>query len=361
MKITLSNEEILEINKILIAKENNISAAEIYIDYLNNHYNDIRSIKTSYVDEFLKVLDIDMDDEEFLEINNNSNILKIDELDVSVYKNNPYYKNIKFNNFKEKKWTLCNLYYNKYEAFVYDELVIGDKYYNEHTPLGYFNEKFIYPAVIEDDTIWMSVTPHEINTMQPSINLVNGNVLVIGLGLGYYAYMVSLKDNVNKVTIIEKDSNVISLFKKRILPKFKYQNKIEIINIDAYKYFENNKTLDYDYCFFDIYHNVHDGEELYLMMKAREDLHKDITYHYWIEDSILAMLRRQILTLFVEEYQGYGDDDYKNAENENDNIINKLHFLLKEKEISSYDDLRDLISNSSLRKIAKDLNYLTAY
>ena len=129
MKIALSNKEIAEINKVLIAKENNISSAELYIDYLENHYNDIKNIKASYVDEFLKVLDIDKDDEEFLEMDSNSNIMKIDELDINVYKNNPYYKNVKFSNVKEKKWTLCNLFYNKYEAFVYDELIIGEKYY----------------------------------------------------------------------------------------------------------------------------------------------------------------------------------------------------------------------------------------
>ena len=361
MKINLDSKEISKINDILKAKQYNIVAAELYIDYLENHYNDIKSIKTTYIDEFLDCLEIDKEDKEFKELDNVNKISDIKELDIDEYKNNPYYKNIKFLNHKEKDWQLANLYYSKYEGFVYDELEIDDKTYAEHTPIGYFIDKFIYPAVIQNDTIWMSVTPHEINTMKDSLNIIKDNVLVIGLGLGYYAYMASIKDEVKKITIIEKDKNVIELFNKFILPQFKNKDKIEIINIDAYKYFKNNKDLDYQYCFFDIYHNVQDGEELYLKMKSMENLHKNINYHYWIEDSILAMLRRQILTLFVEEYQGSKDIDYQKEENPNDRIINKLHFLLKEKEISSYEDLRILISNENLRKIAKDINYQSLF
>ncbi len=197
--------------------------------------------------------------------------------------------------------------------------------------------------------------------MEESIEEAKGDVLVIGLGIGYYSFMVSLKNSVSSITIIEKDKNAINLFNKYILPSFKNKDKIKIINEDAYKYFDKNKSLKYDYCFFDIYHNVGDGEELYLMMKARESRYPNIKFSYWIEKSILAMLRRQILTLFVEEYQGATDKDYQYEENPNDRIINKLHFLLKEYEISSYEDLRKLLLDESLKDIASKLDYLELF
>ena len=61
----------------------------------------------------------------------------------------------------------------------------------------------------------MLITPNEIETMKKSISEATGNVLTYGLGLGYYAYMVSMKENVESVTIVEKDKEIIDLFKKK--------------------------------------------------------------------------------------------------------------------------------------------------
>ena len=40
----------------------------------------------------------------------------------------------------------------------------------------------------------MTITPDEIETMKEAVDQAFGNVLTFGLGLGYYAYMVSEKD-----------------------------------------------------------------------------------------------------------------------------------------------------------------------
>ena len=63
-----------------------------------------------------------------------------------------------------------------------------------------------------------------------------GNVLTFGLGLGYYAYMVSEKESVESVTIVEMNEDVIQLFKKYVLPQFKNAEKIKIIKADAFEY-----------------------------------------------------------------------------------------------------------------------------
>ena len=59
----------------------------------------------------------------------------------------------------------------------------------------------------------MSLNPNEIETMKPFINKGHGNVLVLGLGMGYVPFMMALKDDVRHITIIEKDKNIIGVKK----------------------------------------------------------------------------------------------------------------------------------------------------
>ena len=49
--------------------------------------------------------------------------------------------------------------------------------------LGWFDTSFRFPAVKENNLVWMTVTPNEINTIQPCVRQSHGNVLTFGLGL----------------------------------------------------------------------------------------------------------------------------------------------------------------------------------
>jgi spermidine synthase len=118
-----------------------------------------------------------------------------------------------------------------------------------------------------------------------------GSVLTYGLGLGYYAYMTSEKDNVERVTIVESNEDVIQLFSKYILPQFKHSHKIKIIQSDAFKYAgEHMSKGNYDYVFTDLWHDVSDGIDLYLRMKKYEEQSPSTVFSYWIEKSILCYL-----------------------------------------------------------------------
>lgn len=356
MKISLNYKENASCAEILNAKEQNISAADLYIEYLTEHFNDIKFAKDEFdfYKKFLNCLDIQENDKEFSEINKICNVSKIDKLNASKYENDPYYKLIKGINAKEDNWLFTTLRYEAFEGFVWNELEIDKSNYAEHTPIGYFESSFSYPAVLEGDTIWMSIIPHEIETMKEPINNAFGHVLVLGLGLGYYLFHILNKKEVKSVDVIEKDKRIISLFNKYLINKFPHLEKINIIHDDALNYLKNNKKK-YDYVFSDIWHNVGDGEILYLKIKSFENKYKDTKFDYWIERSIISMLRRQVLTIFSEQLEGYKEKDYLKARNENDEIINRLYFYLKSTEIDSFDALRDLISEESLKEIAKHL------
>ena len=267
-------------------ERNNLIMSKLSI-YLNN-YSDY--ITKEMIDNIKKEFDFN-DLESFkiiltslLEITDKELIHEFDkivfELDKNKYEDNLYYKNISFKNIKSNKWRFRYESYKPYEAFVFNDLrKINDKLY---PCIGYFKEEYKYPAVLENNREWMLITPNEIETMEKPINEATGNVLTYGLGLGYYAYMVSMKEDVKTVTIVEKDKEIIELFNKYILPQFRFKDKIRIINMDAFEYFKKN--IYYDFVFVDIWHDPSDGIDLYLKFKSLEK--KNIKYSYWIEDTI---------------------------------------------------------------------------
>lgn len=206
----------------------------------------------------------------------------IKKLDKEKYQNNSYYKDINISNINLDNWKCETKEYKPYETFVFNDLIKMDD--GRIIPqIGFFNESYKYPCVLENNREWMLITPNEIETMSKVINDSFGNVLTYGLGLGYFPYMISLKENVTSITIVEKDKNVIKLFEEFILPQFEYKNKIKIICKDAFEFKKNNTEI-YDLVFVDIWHDPSDGIDLYLKFKKLEN--KQTIYKYWIEDTI---------------------------------------------------------------------------
>lgn len=205
----------------------------------------------------------------------------VKKLDKNKYINNLYFKNIKLNNIKDGDWKIKMMKYKPFELFVFNDLKKMED--GRIIPqIGFFDEEYEYPAILQNNREWMLITPNEIETMAKPIEEAFGKVLTYGLGLGYFAYMVSLKPNVESITIVECDKLAIKLFETYILPQFKFQNKIHIILSDAYEYAKN--CPKYDYVFVDIWHDPQDGVDAYLKFKKIEN--KDTKYSYWIEDTL---------------------------------------------------------------------------
>jgi hypothetical protein len=211
-------------------------------------------------------------------------------LDVGEYEQNPYYRNIRLPEVRIGGSELTYECYKPYEGFVCNDILQTSEG-RQFPQIGIFPAEFKYPAVLEQGRVWMTVTPNEIETMKVPVAEAFGSVLTFGLGLGYYAYMVSEKDNVDSVTIVEINEDVIRLFKQHILPQFKQAGKIQIIHADAFEFARTRLSQDaYDYVFTDLWHDVSDGIELYLKMKLIEQQYPETRFSYWIEKSIQCYL-----------------------------------------------------------------------
>ena len=216
-------------------------------------------------------------------------------LDPSVYASDPYYQQIRIQPQKLGRWELRESHYEPYEPFVCGHLRVT-KDFREKAQIGYFKNRFSFPAVLENGIEWMTITPNEIETMKQPIAKAHGRVLTLGLGLGYYAFMVSEKPNVSEITVVEKDKSVIELFKRVILPQFPHSEKVRIIEADALDYMEKDAPKEaYDFIFADLWHDQSDGLPLYLRLRRTETLFDQKTeFAYWIEPTILSSIRHMV-------------------------------------------------------------------
>ncbi len=229
----------------------------------------------------------------------------IRELQPSVYKSNDYFRLIPFREAKEGRWTLTWKRYAPYELFV----AAADKRtadFKEIPTVGYFTESFSYPAVLEDGREWMTVTPNEIETMREAVSAAEGRVLTLGLGLGYFALMASQKESVESVTVVERDPDVIRLFRTHILPHFPHKEKVRVVEADALAYLDDCPSDGFDLAFADLWHDPSDGVPLYLALKKKER-RLSFPLLYWIESALLSHIRWR---LFADwEKNGFPADD----------------------------------------------------
>ena len=331
--------EMPRIEAVLQRAETNLRALELFSRYLNLcpryvQTGDIRTLVLECgVDEetamqLMVAAAFDVDDRELEEqyVKCGIHLLNADEC-----RKDPYYTTIRLPEISRGKWRMGYRTIEPYELFTSDDLLTL-KDGREIPQTGFFTERFRAPIVEENGREWMTVTPSEINTMTAHIQMVRGKVAVFGLGLGYYAFMASQKSDVSQVVVVERDPEVIALFREFILPQFPHDEKIKIVQDDAYWYAETMGKEHFDWAYVDIWHDVLDGVEMYLRMKRLENCAPDTRFLYWIEPSMLAWLRGMALMEIEEKKEGP--------------MTKTLG------EVESVEALLDALSDEGLRKIA---------
>ncbi|MBQ8720466.1 MAG: hypothetical protein IJY65_05475 [Clostridia bacterium] len=241
-------------------------------------------------------------------------------LDAKKYINDPYYRNIKIESFKDGRWELRREAYLPYRGVIAGDMICTDDF-ADIPPLGFFTERFEFPAVLEDGNEWMTLTPVDLDTSEEAIAKARGKVVTFGLGLGYYAYMASAKPEVESVTVVEKSPDVIKLFSEKILPQIPWKAKIRIVNADAFEYAEHVMPQEgFDLAFVDTWRDASDGVPMYERMKSLEVLSQGTRFMYWIE----GFLRSRLRSIKFEELYEKNEKNLCGAPESYDAIIDEL-------------------------------------
>lgn len=212
---------------------------------------------------------------------------KLIKLSPSFLTENPYIKNIHI-----EDWMIANIYLNNYAYYeegktsVYDSRKRDIKSLTTIYEYCYFSEDVRYPTIgtVFPLTKWMGVEPGEINSFAPFIKEAQGKVLLMGCGLGYVAYMLSLKEEVEEVTIVEINPYIKKMFETYLKPQM--NSKINIVLDDAIRFLEEENISIYQYCSIDIWHDSKDMFPLYLKCLLLEEKHPETKFHYWLEEEL---------------------------------------------------------------------------
>ena len=362
MRIKLNKSDLDKLTILLETKEENIAIASMMndlcfsldkFDYIYEiDHNDKETFNKRTIEEILDYFELDENNPDNIAIISRHLEDAFSYIDLTKYNEDSYKKNVNPQEITSNGYKLHYLNYPGGSFFPLDDIKVNEKdNYGETSLIGISKEGYRYLTLSKNNNIWMCITPNEIETMAPHILKAKGNVITFGLGLGYYAYKVAEKKEVRSVTIIERDKEIISLFKKYLLPLFPHKDKITIIEEDAFNYIKKDGLRDYDYAFFDLWHNAEDGLPMYLKIKELKIIPPT---GYWIEESLICMYRRCLLTVIEESLAGYSDDDYRRNRNAIEGVINKIYFLTKNMRFESFDEIyRFLSKDNILKMIAK--------
>lgn len=284
-------EEIKQCNKLIFDR----------LSLLLNFQPDF--IKKEMVDELVREFDLpvpqaysfilcaalgfDTDNEFDKKLWENYSPFMLHHLDEGDFMSDPYYMAVKINSGKKiGDWELREDILPPYSAFVCDDpLTFPDG--RVIPQIGFFDSEFRFLSVLQRDREWMTMMPNELVTQREPIKKAKGRVCTYGLGLGYFAFMCARKEEVESVTIVELDDNVIALFKEMLLPNFINPEKIEIVKADAFEFAKNEAPKrNFDYIFADIWHDPSDGVEAYKKFKELEHLCPNTKFDYWIEKTL---------------------------------------------------------------------------
>lgn len=123
----------------------------------------------------------------------------------------------------------------------------------------------------KDHDVVMSDSEFDKHANQEIVRIANGNVLIAGLGIGMIILPLLKNKYVKKITVIEREQDVINLVYKHI-KKHDKSNKLEIIHDDILKV-ELPKEKKFDVIFFDIWNDVC-GDNYQLMKELRKKFRK---------------------------------------------------------------------------------------
>ncbi len=279
---------------------------------------------------------------EYQDISHDSHMYLYEVNKKTIYAN-PYLSNIKIPRITKGKFTLANkriLPREKVARLKENTRCFQDRSLAQENYLYYCDENMRFPALVEGtDTCWMTVEPFEIETFEQFIKEAEGHVLLCGLGLGYVAYMLSLKPEVKSITVVDLSQDVIDIFNEAILPQFENKDKITVVRGDALEFMRDTDLTGFDHVNVDIWRDTFDMLDIYLKCLEIESNNPSVKFSYWLE----GQLKEDIQSSMISSLVGY-DLDFSGSKTIADDITKGVTF-------ASVDEFIDFVRMDDFRRI----------
>ncbi|MCK5146169.1 hypothetical protein KAR48_05400 [bacterium] len=136
---------------------------------------------------------------------------------------------------------------------------------------------------------WMSLSPHEMESQELGFKYAFGHTVVMGLGMGWVAINAALNPNVQKVTVVELDPDVISLFNQSGAAQrlsVEIISKVNIVQGDALRWRPEDKV---DFLYADIWLRLNEPQVMEDMRSMQNNVQADAAY-FWGQELVLYNL-----------------------------------------------------------------------
>jgi hypothetical protein len=138
---------------------------------------------------------------------------------------------------------------------------------------------------------WMSLSPMEIESQSIATRHAHGHTVVMGLGMGWVAINIALNPAVRRVSVIERDPEVISLFSWSNalagLPT-EVTDKIDIIQANALEW-RPAPDLVVDFLYADIWRTLEEPQTVADVRRMQANVAAKTVY-YWGQELTLHAL-----------------------------------------------------------------------
>ena len=130
-----------------------------------------------------------------------------------------------------------------------------------------------YTRLVIGGTLWMTDAEFEWRTSLTAVRKMRGDVLIIGLGIGFILSPIYRRRDISSVTVIEKSADVILL----VAPCFP---GVTVIEADAYKW--TPPKCAFDVIYFDIWPNIPNADDWADIKKLKRKYRSALRTGGWI-------------------------------------------------------------------------------
>jgi len=146
----------------------------------------------------------------------------------------------------------------------------------------------------------MSICPHELESQELCCKYAYGNVVIMGLGMGWVAINTAFNPKVEKVIVIESDPEVIEIFYDSgaltDVP-IQVQNKIVIVNTDAFNWKPGIEKINFLYV--DIWQKLVEPQTIEDVQRMQKNINAEKIY-FWGQE--LFLFKEFIDSGLTEDY-----------------------------------------------------------